>query len=242
MAQESIALSNGEWPPYFSPQFKYGGLGSRIGSEAFALAGIKVNYEYLPWKRGLEHARSGQVEGAIGWRKTPKREKYFYFSEPILSADVVFFHREGGHFNWENITDIGHLKIGATLGYSYIDQLAEAVYQNRGKVDIAPTDEINLQKLVAGRIDIFPCSIAVGYYLLRTKFTPGTADMVKYHPKPLIDSPLYLLISKRTDNAKELITRFNRGLKLLRESGQYEQYEVESLKGKYLPPRSSLRQ
>jgi len=239
LAQEGIVLSNGEWPPYFSAAFKYGGVGSRIGSEAFALEGIKVTYDYLPWKRGLEFARTGQIEGAIGWRKTPERAKYFYFSTPLLSANVVLFHKEGSLFTWKTLEDIGHMKIGATLGYSYIKKLTKAVERNGGKLEIAPTDEINLQKLAAGRIDIFPCGKAVGYYILRTKFTPGTADMVRHHPRPLIDSPLYLLISKKTKNAQELISRFNEGLKQLRESGKYEQYELESLKGDYLPTRAA---
>lgn len=240
-ARENIVLSNGEWPPYFAEEFKYGGLGSRIGFEAFALAGIDVKYEYLPWKRGYESARMGNFHGTIGWRKTPEREKDFYFSDPILMANVVLFHKGGSRFDWNNIDDIAHLDVGATLGYSYVDQLAEAVKRQGGTLDIAPTDEMNLQKLVAGRIDIFPCGKAVGYYLLRTKFTPGTADMVTHHPKPLIDSPLYLLISKSTPNGQELITRFNKGLKELRESGRYEQFELESLKGEYLPTWDSQR-
>merc|ERR1711879_299286 len=97
-AQESLVLTNGDWPPYFSPQFKYGGFGSRIVTEAFAQAGIDVHYEYLPWKRAYESAKAGKFAGSVGWRKTPQREKYFYFSDPILTQNAVFFHKRGKHF------------------------------------------------------------------------------------------------------------------------------------------------
>ncbi|QJB55565.1 transporter substrate-binding domain-containing protein [Pseudodesulfovibrio sp. zrk46] len=234
-AQETVVLSNGEWPPYFSADFKHGGFGSRIVTEAFTLEGVTVRYDFLPWKRGLESARIGQYTGATGWRKSPEREKYFLYSDPLFTAQVVFFHKEGSRFDWKTLDDIGGMTIGGTLGYAYVDDLRKAVERGGGKLELAPTDEMNLQKLAAGRIDIFPCGKAVGYYLLRTKFTPGTADLVQHHPKPLLDSPLYLLFSKKNKGAHEMMERFNKGLRKLRESGRYDTFETESLRGDYLP-------
>ncbi|MGL1863224.1 MAG: transporter substrate-binding domain-containing protein [Pseudodesulfovibrio sp.] len=234
-AQEVVTLTNGEWPPLFSEEFKYGGIGSKICEEAFNAAGISVKYVYMPWKRGFEEARAGQWDGTVGWRKTPEREKDFLFSDPILDVDTVFFHRKGRDFSWESLDDIGSMTIGVTLGYGYIDMLEKAAERNGGRVEVAPTDELNLQKLVAGRIDIFPCAEFVGYYILRAKMMAGSADLVHHAEKPLWDNPLHLLISKDHTNGAQLIERFNQGLKIVRESGKYEQYEFESLRGDYLP-------
>lgn len=236
-AQDSLTLTNGEWPPYFSESFKYGGVGSLICTEAFALEGIDINYEYLPWKRGLEMTRNGKYIGTVGWRKDPERDEDFLYSDPIFTVNSVFFHRQGSHFDWKTLDDIGHMKIGVTLGYTYINLLRPAVSRKGGKLDMATSDILSLQKLAAGRIDLFPCAEAVGYYLLRTKFLPGVADQITHHPKPILEGQIHLLISKKAANGQELIDKFNQGLKKLRESGKYEQYITQSLMGEYLPER-----
>lgn len=61
--RETITLTNGEWAPYLSESFKYGGFLSRVCSEAFALEGVDVEYEYLPWKRAYESARAALPGG-----------------------------------------------------------------------------------------------------------------------------------------------------------------------------------
>ncbi len=234
-AQDAVTLTNGDWPPYVSQDFKSGGVGSLICTTAFKLEGVNVEYTFLPWKRGYEMTKAGHYNGAVGWRKTPGGEKHFYYSDPIFMERLVFFHRMGSSFDWKTLDDIGHLRIGATLGYQYIELLQGAVDKMGGSIDIAPSDELNLQKLAEGRIDLFPCAEKVGYYLLRTRFIPGLADLIRHHSKPIATGELHLLISKKTTNGKELIETFNRGLKKMHDSGQYDQFMTNSLKGVYLP-------
>ncbi len=69
-AEETIRITNGEWPPSFSKDLKHGGVTSHVVPEAFALEGIKVEYGWFPWKRGLIMAKEGKWDAAIGWRKT----------------------------------------------------------------------------------------------------------------------------------------------------------------------------
>lgn len=73
-AQESIRLTNGEWPPYLSKDLKHYGVASRIVTEAFDLEGIKVEYGFFPWERALELAKHGDWDGSLVWFHTPKRE------------------------------------------------------------------------------------------------------------------------------------------------------------------------
>ncbi len=234
-ARDRIVMTSGDWPPYISDTFKFGGFGSKVATEAFALAGIEVDYVYMPWKRGLASVRSGQYEGALGWSRTKEREQDLYYSDPIFTHQTVFFHRKDTSFDWEKINDVASMNIGATLGYSYYDLLRPYVRAGEGKLDEAPTDEMNLLKLAAKRIDIFPCSKAVGYYLLRTRLLPGIADGITHHPKPLMDKPVHIVISRKVKDGAEIIRRFNEGLAKLRENGAYAQYEMESLSGAYIP-------
>lgn len=221
-AGDAIRLTNGEWPPYFSQELKDGGMGTALCTAAFALAGIKTEYTYTPWKRGFELARQGDYDGTLGWRSTPERKKDFLISDPLIFEDVVFFHKKGCDFDWKTLDDIGNLTLGGTLGYAYIKMLAQTVRRNGGKLELAPTDTLNFMKLSEGRIDLFPCAKLVGQHLLQMTLPPKSGLAIRYHPRPIMTGGLHLLISKKTTNAKELVTRFNQGLKRLRESGQYD--------------------
>ena len=89
---DTIRLTNGEWPPYLSEHLEHYGVVSRIVTEAFALEGVKVEYGFFPWKQAYELAESGEWDGSLIWLRTPEREQYFYFSEPILQCNYVFWH------------------------------------------------------------------------------------------------------------------------------------------------------
>ncbi len=222
-AGDVVRLTNGEWPPYFSQELKDGGVGTVLCTAAFALVGIETEYTYIPWKRGLQLARQGEYDGTLGWRNTPERKKNFLISDPFIFEDVVFFHRRGCDFDWKTLDDIGNLTLGGTLGYAYNKKLAQAVQRNGGKLEIAPTDTLNFMKLAEGRIDLFPCAKLVGYHLLHVTLPPRSCFAIRHHPRPITTGGLHLLISKKISNAKELVTRFNQGLKQLRISGQYDQ-------------------
>jgi len=234
-AGEPIKIATGEWPPYFSESFEFGGFGAKICAEAFALSGLEAEYSCMPWKRAYESTKLGQFDASPGWRKNTDRESLFYFSDPIFYTNSVLFHRKGTPLNWNKLEDLKDKTIGITLGYSYIPLLKPVMENGKGRLDIAPTDEINMIKLAAGRIDIFPCSRAVGYYLLRTKMLPGTGDSITNHPKPIEEGAVYMIISKKIHNGREILSKFNEGLKELKDSGLYDQYLTESLRGDYLP-------
>ncbi|WP_319470801.1 transporter substrate-binding domain-containing protein [uncultured Pseudodesulfovibrio sp.] len=234
-AEQTVILSNGEYPPFFSQSLQNNGIGSHIIREAFALEGISVEYEYMPWKRALTMTRDGYYDGAVGFRTSPKREETFFVSDPVLHIETVVFHRMGDQFDWKKLEDLASLKIGATNGYLIIDILKPLVKQHGGKLDIALTDIINMKKLLAGRIDIFPCEKKVGLHLLRTHFTPEQMQQISFHPKPLLDNKLHVLFSRNKASGSQLRESFNRGLKKLREKESYAQHLEECYTHEAIP-------
>ena len=106
-------------------------------------------------------------------------------------------------------------RIGATLEYDYGPAFRQAWQQRQLKVDVADTDEQNLRKLLAGRIDLFPVTREVGEFLLQTRFTPEEAAQLTYHPRPLLTQPMYLLLNRKRPEHAQLIKQLNRGLRQL---------------------------
>ncbi len=197
IAQETIRLASGEWPPYQSEHLKYNGVASRIVTEAFALAGVRVEYGYFPWARSLENAKTGEWDGTFLWFDTPERRKTFHISKPVLDIQYVFFHLRSEPFDWKNMGDLKGIFIGATIKYDYGKAFQSAEAAGTIKVERAPNDKVNFKKLLEGRIRIFPNDLDAGYEIINRYFTPEQARLFTYHKKPVKSAPHHLLFSKR---------------------------------------------
>lgn len=228
----SIRLSSGEWPPYTSENLPHSGLASRIVTEAFALKGITVEYGYFPWARSLKLAQDGEWDGSLIWHKSPDREQDFYFSEPVVTGQNVFFHLKSHNFDWKEMKDLAGQHIGATIDYDYGEAFAQAEKAGQITVERVSSDEQNFRKLLAGRIDIFPLDLDVGLAMLRQNFTPEEVAQITYHPLPIESYPYSLILSKKVPRNAELIVLFNAGLKELIDSGKMQQFIDESRQGK----------
>ena len=228
---EIITLSNGEWLPYQSQSLPHHGVVSRVVTEAFALEGITVKYVFRPWPRAYAEAQLGLVAGSLVWsvgEAGTERAREFLASDTVLVSHTVFFHRKGYAFRWKSDEDLVGLRIGGVAGYEYRFEGIPGI-----RVDRAQTDELNLRKLVAARVDVVPASLDVGRYILRTKFKPEEAASIVAAPGHYYTTE-YRLIMRRADAASAgYIERFNRGLRKLKESGKYDQYMVGLAAGRY---------
>ncbi|MBN2041377.1 MAG: transporter substrate-binding domain-containing protein [Spirochaetes bacterium] len=232
-AQETIHLTNGEWPPYFSKDLKDYGIGSRVITEAFALEGVKVEYGFFPWRRSLMLAEKGEWDGAVGWEINSERQKKFYSSNKVWEAPWVFFHLKSKKLDWKTLDDLKDLHIGGTLEYMYTVEFQKAERSGKIKVDRAASDGLNFRKLLNGRIDIFPQLIDVGYYQLNKLFDRKTVILFTNHNRPLGKHTEYLLLTRKHKKNEKLIIVFNKGLQKLKDSGKYDAYFNELRSGKY---------
>lgn len=232
-AEETIRLASGEWSPYQSKNLKYYGVASRIVSEAFAMEGIRVEYGYFPWKRSYKYAEKGKWDGTFLWFDTSERREIFYISDSVVDIQYVFFHLKSYSFDWNTIDDLGGIEIGGTLEYNYGDAFQNAEKTNKIKVHRVAADEQNFKRLLKGRIQIFPNDLDAGYEILHKHFTPEQVNLFTYHPVPVKAAPHHLLLSKKIKRNQRMLETFNKGLRILKESGKVEQYLSESRQGKY---------
>ncbi len=232
-AEETIRLASGEWSPYQSENLKYFGVASRIVTEAFALEGVKVEYGYFPWNRSLKLAEKGKWDGTFLWFDTPERRKNFYISDPVVDIQYVFFHMKSYSFDWKTIDDLKGLAIGGTVGYDYGEEFQGAEKAKKITVERIQKDEQSFKKLLKGRIQIFPNDLDAGLEIIHKHFTSEQVALFSYHPKPVRAAPHHLLLSKNVKQNKQMLERFNKGLKRLKESGKVDQYLTESRRGDY---------
>lgn len=249
-AQERVTLTNGSWPPYLGPSLSQGGTLTQIVTEAFALGGYQARYIYLPWNRSYVMAQRGTYDGTIGWAATPEREKDFYFTQPVITVHKVFFHLKSFNFTWHNMHDLKGLRVGATTHYTYGPDFDRAVQDGEIKVDYVTADRLNIVKLLAGRIDVFPMSLAVGEYWIHHLLSPSQAALITYNPKPITTTHIAVAISRRLSpkRAHALVKAFNMGLAKMKADGQLEKlalapaliYNPAPKPAKVYPPGKAL--
>jgi len=232
-AQDTIRLTNGEWAPYQSETLKHYGVVSHIVSETFQLEGVQVEYGFFPWARALYLAEIGDFDGTFVWFYETEREKWFYFSDPLVDVRYVFFHFKSYAFNWASMDDLVDLSIGVLLPTKLSQEFNEAVENKLFLVERAPTVEMNFRKLLAKRIDLLVTDVDAGYDVLNKQFTPEERNLITYHHKPVLSKAMYLLLSRKIQTNDIMIRRFNRGLKRLKGSGKYDQYFLSSQRGEY---------
>ncbi len=227
LAAETVRLASGEWAPFQSEQLVHGGVATRIVTEAFAQQGITVEYGYFPWKRSFELAKKGKWDGTFLWFDTVERREFFLVSDPIIDVDYVFFHRRDVAFDWQSVEDLKGFRIGATLGYEFGGyEFKWAEQQGKIKVLRQAGDDKNLNLLLRGRIDLFPCERLACSELIQKTFTAEQSAELTYHPHSIRSDPHHLLMFKSPRNDK-LLEEFNKGLEKLRADGRLDKYRSE---------------
>ena len=173
------------------------------------------------------------MDASSVWYFHADREKKFLHSDPIIVTNEVFFHLKSFAFDWNDWSDLKGLRVGGTIEYTVSKMLKDKQEIGGYSLEIIRTDEINFKKLLKGRIHIFPLAKEVAYALLNEKFTEQDRNQLTFHPKPVNSGELHLLLSKNKPESKDLLKLFNRGLKRLKESGQYDSIMRESITGTF---------
>jgi polar amino acid transport system substrate-binding protein len=230
----TLRITNGEWPPYLGREEPGYGIASRIVTRAFERAGYRVEYEFHPWARSLYLARRGQRDGTAVWMPSSERREDFFISRPVIVTEYVFFHRADMPFDWENTADLADYRIGLTRGYDYGDVIDRVTSLGIATTETVSSDELNFHKLLAGRIDLFPMDRVVGQRMISDLLSEKEAKALTWHPEPVREDRLHLLLSREVAGNAERIEDFNRALKAMRREGGIERILVDAL-GNHVP-------
>ena len=225
VTQNTVTISNGEWAPFLSKDWEYGGIATRIVTAAFATVGIDIVYRWYgdSWERAKLDAKQGKVDFSAVWYYTEERAKTFAYTEPVIDVATVFFYHKDVPFDWENYDTIeSHKVIGVTRGYSYTAEFDSAKKAGEFKYEVADRDILNFRKLLRKRIDAFVIGELVGQDILRKNFSPSERAILMVHPLEISKAPMYLITSRDHPQASALLERFNKGIRLLKDSGEHE--------------------
>ena len=228
---EEIKLANGEWAPYLSKELPHYGYASHLVTEAFREVKVEVKYEFYPWARAENYVKTGRIDGSVVWSKQTEREKFAYFSDPVIEHNVVLWHLKKRPIVWNTNEDLYGLRIGIPLG-SKLGITKELNETGKIKLYRTPNIKSGFLMILAERIDVQPVIDLVGYHLLGTQFTSEEQAKI-IHTKPTRNVKYHLMLSKAIPGNKLLSEKFNQGLRRLKETGEYSKMEKDFYAGLY---------
>lgn len=220
-AQGIIRITTGEWQPFLSEKLPHFGVLSRVITQAFAREDVTATFGFFPWARSLAFAKSGRWDASAVWYYHPDRVPFFWHSDPVITSEEVFLHLTHFPFHWEDWSDLQGLTVGATIGHTVTKLLTEKAAKGNFHIELADSDETNLKKLLKGYIHICPMNREAALSLLDAQFGAAARRQIAFHPKTVCSGKLYLLVSKKNRQNREMLHRFNRGLKKLKADGTY---------------------
>jgi len=219
-AETTLIIATGELPPITSEQPEKSFL-TDVFQAVEKEMGVKFVFKFLSWKRCEMYVEKLKVWGAIPYVRTPEREQKYDFSEPIYKSATKFFeYSSDGKMENISFTQLSELKsyrIGGVRGYWY-----EKMFHDAGvELELARNNELNIRKLLTGKIDLVFLSETSGWYTIKTLFAHEHGEFFT-SVTPFLVKDVCLMTSKQYPDCQELLTKFNTALKKIKGNGVFQ--------------------
>jgi polar amino acid transport system substrate-binding protein len=206
-AAGKLRIACNDFPPH---KIETPGPDGRLGfdvdiiSEALQRAGWSVNILYLPWKRALELAMRGEVDGLCSCSYVKEREQTLLFSKELGAVSVGLFARDTAALNGiDDIADLKGRKVAVVGGYNLEGELEKA----GALVQATSTDKNALDMLVGGNIDLL-----YGYELPTRHFMGAEAQEITLEYREMHRNAYYFCVTRALSDAEQVMSDFNQGL------------------------------
>ena len=201
----TLSIATGSYAPFTGQDLPGEGVVNRSVRAIAKSAGFEISFNYMPWKRTLEATRRGMYDATSYWYYSEQREPHFIHVGPVMREREVFFTRTDADIpEWNELEDLAGLRIGVVPGYTYTPQLWDLGESGRLILSEATSDEANLKKLLAGRIDVYPMSETAGWHLISELFSEEEQARIRILDTPLVISGGYLLVSRSKPDAEDV--------------------------------------
>ncbi len=180
--------------------------------------------------RSKQALKDGTLDQYITMSHKKKRMAYLlYPEESHLNIKWVFFtthqfllkeQQLGSPVLFNEYQDLAKYKIGATQDYAYSEEFWRLANNGTLNVEVMQKNKLNIKKLLAGRIDLFPS------YQFKMQWNAqqgGYAHLISYLPKAIRDKKYFNPFSKASTYPnvlnKKIIHRYDEVLRSLKRKG-----------------------
>lgn len=214
-----------EFPPFFSKSAsgKWTGMGVELAEALLMESQCTFTFEDIPFKRALKLIEKGDVDMIIGVSSNDERKKYMHFIGPAYDETAILVIRKNVNLEINSLDDFKKLpgQVGRTSG-TYRGKVFEDKFNSDKEFanifEVAPSVEINRNKLISGRIVGFINALYSERYALN--INPEYNENFSIHPYVIYQNWVYFGFSKQSVSKKTLLQLEN-GYTRAKEKGTF---------------------
>jgi polar amino acid transport system substrate-binding protein len=131
------------------------GLANDIVKAAFAAGGVDIDLQVLPYERAKQQVVKGTAVACFSMSWQPEYEGKIAFAEqPLFVCETDYFQNLGRPMTYRREGEIAaKIVVGTVVGYEYPPSVRQLEDKGLIAIEESPSEELNLRKLAAGRID-----------------------------------------------------------------------------------------
>jgi polar amino acid transport system substrate-binding protein len=199
------------------------GIYPALTREIYRRLGSSVDCRAIPWTRALSEARDA-TGGIGGLYINQEREAFLDFSEPLYKEDLAVYYREASGFKIRTVGDLRGKTVGVICGWSYGDEFDAASQNAAFIIEVNSSDELNFQKLLAGRIDVVIAVINSGDQFLAREPFAGVITRSE-----AIFSLDVFIAFHRSLKKKDDLARINAAIAAMKKDGSLERIATQEI-------------
>ncbi|MCP4349801.1 MAG: transporter substrate-binding domain-containing protein [Desulfobacterales bacterium] len=222
---QTLELISEPWKPWITKDEngQPSGIFIKISKKIFDKAGIEYRIKYFPWKRCLHRMEKGKSDVLLMLAKSPEREKFMTFTEPVMTDLLLLYYNISKVIEWNKFEDLKTYKIGLTSGYDYGDEFNKAKERYKYRLDFAYTEKQTIMKLSAKRFDLGLMNKSVTESFLKKN---PKVDNIRAAKKPVRESVYHIAFSKKSELAP-LLPKINSIIEEMKSDGVIDQILIE---------------
>jgi len=185
--------------------------------------GVHAEIQVMPWARGYHELTTNPNVALFSTTRTPARESLFHWVGPVFTTRWIMYARKGSGLN---ITSLEDAKSIERIGVYRDDARAQLLRDNGfDNLDVADRQELNLAKLLGGRVDAIVYSdLTMKEFLAKSNTDPDLVEAIF----EIGSRDLYIAFSKGSD--PETIHIWQEAVDQLEERG-----DLQRIRDKWLP-------
>jgi polar amino acid transport system substrate-binding protein len=183
---------------------KYVGPFIDIINEVSKRTGYKINLKPLPIKRLIMYIKSGEIDGAIGFRQIESRKKIALFlNTPIARYRANLFVHIDNNFSCEKVEDLHGKSLGMIAGLVVSQKIKDSVDRKKIKAHYLSSYKALAKMLVHKRI-MFAGAVTTTFEYHIKKH--GLQNQIKMLPLLLSSGSVHIMMSRKAILTKKLET------------------------------------
>lgn len=196
----------------FAHEAQLSGIGVNVVQEMFKRAGIGYTMTLrFPWARIYKTAAETPDYGIFVMARTSEREALFKWVGPVGTDDWVMLAPSDSSISLNDLEQAKAYKVGA-----YQSDVLDEYLRDKGfELNSSLSDDVNLEKLQKGSIDLWATGEASGRYLAKQAGVTGLRTVLRFN-----QGQLYLGLNPSVPD--EVVSKLQSALDQMRQDGTIE--------------------